>query len=146
MCSFDFRKQGWGQWEKELWCHWDLETYSLLFCFRSWSTSNNSIPWVSHLPLLCIQLYKWQLWPVQFANYIHRSFLLCAWYDFCFIYDIMFLASSRIFWFGDLNYRINIVDAEVRKLVAVKKWDKLLFKDQVYRIHWYKLTLFTWHF
>ncbi|GKB59113.1 type I inositol polyphosphate 5-phosphatase 2-like protein isoform X1 [Tanacetum coccineum] len=39
--------------------------------------------------------------------------------------------DSRIFWFGDLNYRINMADAEVRKLVAVKQWDKLLFKDQL---------------
>lgn len=40
-------------------------------------------------------------------------------------------SHDRIFWFGDLNYRINMTDAEVRKLVAVKKWDKLLFKDQL---------------
>lgn len=38
---------------------------------------------------------------------------------------------SQIFWFGDLNYRISMADAEVRKLVANKQWDELLNSDQV---------------
>ncbi|KAG9146961.1 hypothetical protein Leryth_005217 [Lithospermum erythrorhizon] len=38
---------------------------------------------------------------------------------------------DQIFWFGDLNYRINMVDEEVRKLVASKKWDELLNCDQL---------------
>ncbi|CAH1439817.1 unnamed protein product [Lactuca virosa] len=38
---------------------------------------------------------------------------------------------DQIFWFGDLNYRINKQDAEVRKLVAMKQWDELLYSDQL---------------
>ncbi|KAK3016774.1 hypothetical protein RJ639_006447, partial [Escallonia herrerae] len=38
---------------------------------------------------------------------------------------------SQIFWFGDLNYRINMLDTEVRKLVARKQWDQLLNGDQL---------------
>ncbi|KAI3727875.1 hypothetical protein L6452_16496 [Arctium lappa] len=38
---------------------------------------------------------------------------------------------DQIFWFGDLNYRINKQDAEVRKLVAMKHWDELLYSDQL---------------
>ncbi|PWZ15187.1 Type I inositol polyphosphate 5-phosphatase 2 [Zea mays] len=39
--------------------------------------------------------------------------------------------SSRIFWFGDLNYRIDLPDSEVRYLVGMKKWDDLLKSDQL---------------
>lgn len=39
--------------------------------------------------------------------------------------------NSKIFWFGDLNYRINMSDAEVRKLVDRKQWAVLLNHDQV---------------
>ncbi|KAI3693760.1 hypothetical protein L1987_76712 [Smallanthus sonchifolius] len=38
---------------------------------------------------------------------------------------------DQIFWFGDLNYRINKQDEEVRKLVAMKQWDQLLYNDQL---------------
>ncbi|KAL8207903.1 hypothetical protein R6Q57_007315 [Mikania cordata] len=38
---------------------------------------------------------------------------------------------DQIFWFGDLNYRINKQDEEVRKLVAMKQWDQLLYSDQL---------------
>lgn len=38
---------------------------------------------------------------------------------------------DQIFWFGDLNYRINKQDEEVRKLVVKKQWDKLLSSDQL---------------
>lgn len=47
--------------------------------------------------------------------------------------DELFSANSQIFWFGDLNYRINMSDEEVRKLVAQKKWDELINYDQVRR-------------
>ncbi|GMQ04432.1 hypothetical protein CsSME_00049851 [Camellia sinensis var. sinensis] len=40
-------------------------------------------------------------------------------------------AHDQIFWFGDLNYRLNMLDAEVRKLVAEKQWDELLNSDQL---------------
>ncbi|XP_071706412.1 type I inositol polyphosphate 5-phosphatase 2-like isoform X2 [Rutidosis leptorrhynchoides] len=40
-------------------------------------------------------------------------------------------SHDRIFWFGDLNYRINMGDADVRKLIAMKQWDKLLHNDQL---------------
>ena len=46
----------------------------------------------------------------------------------------MFLFSfnnSQVFWFGDLNYRLNMSDSEVRKLVAQKRWDELKNSDQV---------------
>ncbi|KAK9076589.1 hypothetical protein SSX86_004923 [Deinandra increscens subsp. villosa] len=38
---------------------------------------------------------------------------------------------DQIFWFGDLNYRINKQDEEVRKLVTLKQWDQLLHSDQL---------------
>ncbi|XP_060207558.1 type I inositol polyphosphate 5-phosphatase 2-like isoform X3 [Lycium barbarum] len=40
-------------------------------------------------------------------------------------------SHDQIFWFGDLNYRISMADAEVRKLVANKQWDELLNSDQL---------------
>ncbi|XP_027359871.1 type I inositol polyphosphate 5-phosphatase 2-like isoform X1 [Abrus precatorius] len=40
-------------------------------------------------------------------------------------------SHDQIFWFGDLNYRISMLDAEVRKLVALKKWDELMNNDQL---------------
>ncbi|XP_052210332.1 type I inositol polyphosphate 5-phosphatase 2-like isoform X2 [Diospyros lotus] len=40
-------------------------------------------------------------------------------------------AHDKIFWFGDLNYRLNMLDTEVRELVAKKKWDELLNSDQL---------------
>ncbi|CAN0842829.1 Type I inositol polyphosphate 5-phosphatase 2 [Linum grandiflorum] len=42
-------------------------------------------------------------------------------------------AHDQIFWFGDLNYRLNKLDAEVRKLVALKQWDELKNSDQLIR-------------
>ncbi|XP_076926780.1 type I inositol polyphosphate 5-phosphatase 2-like isoform X1 [Bidens hawaiensis] len=38
---------------------------------------------------------------------------------------------DQIFWFGDLNYRNNKQDEEVRKLVSMKQWDQLLYSDQL---------------
>ncbi|KAJ1428932.1 Inositol polyphosphate-related phosphatase [Sesbania bispinosa] len=40
-------------------------------------------------------------------------------------------SHDQIFWFGDLNYRINMSDVEVRKLVALKKWNELMNYDQL---------------
>ncbi|MED6193907.1 hypothetical protein PIB30_023572 [Stylosanthes scabra] len=40
-------------------------------------------------------------------------------------------SHDQMFWFGDLNYRISMLDAEVRKLVALKKWDELMNYDQL---------------
>ncbi|KAL8535466.1 hypothetical protein ACS0TY_011191 [Phlomoides rotata] len=40
-------------------------------------------------------------------------------------------SHDQIFWFGDLNYRINMLDAEVRKLVDKKQWVELLNHDQL---------------
>ncbi|XP_009592677.1 type I inositol polyphosphate 5-phosphatase 2-like isoform X2 [Nicotiana tabacum] len=40
-------------------------------------------------------------------------------------------SHDQIFWLGDLNYRINMLDAEVRKLVARKQWDELLNYDEL---------------
>lgn len=40
-------------------------------------------------------------------------------------------SHDQVFWFGDLNYRINMLDSEVRKLVAKKQWDELLNNDQL---------------
>ncbi|XP_052620655.1 type I inositol polyphosphate 5-phosphatase 2-like isoform X2 [Lactuca sativa] len=40
-------------------------------------------------------------------------------------------SHDQIFWFGDLNYRINMADIDVRKIVALKQWDKLLYNDQL---------------
>ncbi|KAK1304286.1 Type I inositol 1,4,5-trisphosphate 5-phosphatase 2 [Acorus calamus] len=41
------------------------------------------------------------------------------------------LSHDRIFWFGDLNYRLNMVDAEIRDFVAKKQWGELTVKDQL---------------
>ncbi|CAN1256912.1 Type I inositol polyphosphate 5-phosphatase 2 [Linum perenne] len=42
-------------------------------------------------------------------------------------------SHDQIFWFGDLNYRVNKSDAEVRKLVSLKHWDELTNSDQLIR-------------
>ncbi|CAL9115474.1 unnamed protein product [Musa textilis] len=40
-------------------------------------------------------------------------------------------SHDRIFWFGDLNYRLNMPDAEIRALVAGRCWDELMNFDQL---------------
>lgn len=40
-------------------------------------------------------------------------------------------SHDQIFWFGDLNYRVNMPDAEIRKLVARKQWEELINNDQL---------------
>ncbi|KAK9698908.1 hypothetical protein RND81_08G139700 [Saponaria officinalis] len=40
-------------------------------------------------------------------------------------------SHDQIFWFGDLNYRLNMVDSEIRKLVSRKKWNELINHDQL---------------
>ncbi|KAF5200332.1 Type i inositol polyphosphate 5-phosphatase [Thalictrum thalictroides] len=40
-------------------------------------------------------------------------------------------SHDQIFWFGDLNYRLNMLDTEVRMLVARKQWDELIRSDQL---------------
>ncbi|KAG2243308.1 hypothetical protein Bca4012_014288 [Brassica carinata] len=40
---------------------------------------------------------------------------------------------DQVFWFGDLNYRLNMSDSEVRKLVEQKRWDELRNSDQLIR-------------
>ncbi|WCJ20682.1 Type I inositol polyphosphate 5-phosphatase 2 [Euphorbia peplus] len=40
-------------------------------------------------------------------------------------------SHDQIFWFGDLNYRLNMMDTEIRKLVSLKKWDELINGDQL---------------
>ncbi|CAM8888272.1 unnamed protein product [Rhodiola kirilowii] len=40
-------------------------------------------------------------------------------------------SHDQIFWFGDLNYRLNMSDAKVRKLVAKKQWAELIKSDQL---------------
>ncbi|XP_031483717.1 type I inositol polyphosphate 5-phosphatase 2-like isoform X2 [Nymphaea colorata] len=42
-------------------------------------------------------------------------------------------SHNQIFWFGDLNYRLDMGDAEVRQLVAERRWDELIKNDQLYR-------------
>ncbi|GAB4850536.1 hypothetical protein Ancab_029846 [Ancistrocladus abbreviatus] len=39
--------------------------------------------------------------------------------------------TSQIFWFGNLNYRLNMLDTEIKKLVASEQWDKLMNSHQV---------------
>lgn len=46
--------------------------------------------------------------------------------------------NSQIFWFGDLNYRLNMGGKEVRKFVEKKKWAELLNSDQV--LHWLAIS------
>ncbi|XVF13558.1 hypothetical protein REPUB_Repub08aG0217500 [Reevesia pubescens] len=41
-------------------------------------------------------------------------------------------SHDQIYWFGDLNYRLNMLDADVRKLVALKHWDQLINNDQLH--------------
>ncbi|XP_050231877.1 type I inositol polyphosphate 5-phosphatase 2 [Mercurialis annua] len=40
-------------------------------------------------------------------------------------------SHDQIFWFGDLNYRLNMLDSDIRKAVALKQWDELLNNDQL---------------
>lgn len=40
-------------------------------------------------------------------------------------------SHDQIFWFGDLNYRLNMLDADVRSLVAARRWDELFDTDQL---------------
>ncbi|KAK9667886.1 hypothetical protein RND81_13G018200 [Saponaria officinalis] len=40
-------------------------------------------------------------------------------------------SHDHIFWFGDLNYRLNMTDTEIRKLVVKKKWNELFSNDQL---------------
>ncbi|XP_060674186.1 type I inositol polyphosphate 5-phosphatase 2 isoform X2 [Ziziphus jujuba] len=40
-------------------------------------------------------------------------------------------SHDQIFWFGDLNYRLNMLDSEIRNLIALKRWDELLKGDQL---------------
>ncbi|EOY24074.1 Type I inositol polyphosphate 5-phosphatase, putative isoform 3 [Theobroma cacao] len=42
-------------------------------------------------------------------------------------------SHDQMFWFGDLNYRLNMSGAEVRKLVALKRWDELIDNDQLHK-------------
>ncbi|XP_022718066.1 type I inositol polyphosphate 5-phosphatase 2-like isoform X3 [Durio zibethinus] len=42
-------------------------------------------------------------------------------------------SHDQIFWFGDLNYRLNMLDVEVRKLVALKRWDEIINNDQLHK-------------
>ncbi|WRT63490.1 uncharacterized protein IL334_000395 [Kwoniella shivajii] len=39
--------------------------------------------------------------------------------------------SHVLFWLGDLNYRIDLPDNDVKKLVEDKKWEDMLVKDQL---------------
>ncbi|KAL2901563.1 Type I inositol polyphosphate 5-phosphatase 2 [Bienertia sinuspersici] len=45
-------------------------------------------------------------------------------------------SHDQIFWFGDLNYRLNMVDSEIRKLAANKQWNELLNSDQLSKELW----------
>jgi hypothetical protein len=40
-------------------------------------------------------------------------------------------SHDQIFWFGDLNYRLSMMDTDVRRLVAEKQWDELINHDQL---------------
>ncbi|KAH9606909.1 hypothetical protein KSS87_019743 [Heliosperma pusillum] len=40
-------------------------------------------------------------------------------------------SHDQIFWFGDLNYRLNMEDSEIRKLVSHKNWNELINHDQL---------------
>ncbi|XP_077237141.1 type I inositol polyphosphate 5-phosphatase 2-like isoform X2 [Tasmannia lanceolata] len=40
-------------------------------------------------------------------------------------------SHDQIFWFGDLNYRLNMLDTDIRKLVGGKQWDELINSDQL---------------
>ncbi|KAM1584255.1 hypothetical protein ACFX1Z_037255 [Malus domestica] len=40
-------------------------------------------------------------------------------------------SHDQIFWFGDLNYRLNMSDTEARRLIALKRWDELINNDQL---------------
>lgn len=42
-------------------------------------------------------------------------------------------SHDQVFWFGDLNYRMNASDSDIRRLVAQKKWEELSNYDQLIR-------------
>lgn len=46
-----------------------------------------------------------------------------------FLFGIAFY--SQIVWLGDLNYRLNLMDNEIRLLVAQEDWTSLFKEDQV---------------
>ncbi|KAK1262710.1 Type I inositol 1,4,5-trisphosphate 5-phosphatase 2 [Acorus gramineus] len=41
------------------------------------------------------------------------------------------LSHDRIFWFGDLNYRLNMPAAEIKEFISRKQCDVLIDKDQL---------------
>lgn len=57
--------------------------------------------------------------------------LLIKDHEYFIIYVFISNRFSFVFFFGDLNYRLNADYAEVRKLINAKNWDKLYEYDQV---------------
>lgn len=52
---------------------------------------------------------------------------------------------DRIIWFGDMNYRLNMLDSKVRFLVAREDWTALLVKDQLKKELLRGHTFDGWH-
>ncbi|KAL1409612.1 hypothetical protein Q8F55_003607 [Vanrija albida] len=45
--------------------------------------------------------------------------------------DLMVDDADVIFWLGDLNYRLELDDADIRGLITTQDWDALLTSDQL---------------
>ncbi|TXT06026.1 hypothetical protein VHUM_03499 [Vanrija humicola] len=45
--------------------------------------------------------------------------------------DLMVDDADVMFWFGDLNYRLELEDADIRALITSQDWDTLLTSDQL---------------
>ena len=46
--------------------------------------------------------------------------------------DGVLLVDSNLFWLGDLNYRIDLPDSEVRRKIVEKDWVTLFQADQLH--------------
>jgi hypothetical protein len=47
------------------------------------------------------------------------------------LYLLICFCCSQVIWFGDLNYRLNLSDSDVRFLLAREELTILLANDQV---------------
>lgn len=82
------------------------------------------------------RIWAWNFTSMQFPNSFVWSFRIsCIFLLIIFTWNVNLwldpTVNSQVFWFGDLNYRINMLDVEVRKLVDLRRWDELLNNDQV---------------
>lgn len=76
--------------------------------------------------------FFWRVTMQRFLNFliIFLSNFSYIWSQNFWLYMGNFF-SSRIIWFGDLNYRISLSRDDAKRLVEMKDWPALFNKDQV---------------